>query len=100
VTVDSYYINLLLDTGILGFVAYLAFFLGSSWLGARQVVRAPGERELRLLMPLSVTMVAFVIIKGVLSQDANHPVMFFMVGAIAALIHRSRESERAHAPTV
>jgi hypothetical protein len=94
-TVDSYYINLLLDTGILGFAAYLAFFLSSSWFAAQQVVRAPGARELRLLMPLSVTMVAFVIIKAVLSQDANHPLAFFAAGAIAALVHRSRQQELA-----
>jgi O-Antigen ligase len=93
-TVDSYYINLLLDTGILGFAIYLAFFLGSAWLAAREVMRVPGERELRMLMPLSVTLVGFVVVKGVLSQDANHPLVYFFVGAIAALIHRSRARQR------
>jgi hypothetical protein len=93
-TIDSYYLNLLLDTGILGFAIYLAFFLGSAWLGAREVVRAPGDRELRILIPLSVTLVAYVVVKGVLSQDANHPLVFFLAGAVAALIHRSRERQR------
>jgi O-antigen ligase len=93
-TIDSYYLNLLLDTGLLGLIAYLTFFLGSAWLATRQVVRAPGDRELRLLMPLAVTLVAYIIVKAVLSQDANHPVVFFMAGAIAALIHRSRQRER------
>jgi hypothetical protein len=93
-TVDSYYINLLLDTGVLGFATYIAFFLGSAWLAAREVVRSPGDREQRILMPLSVTLVGFVVVKGVLTQDANHPLMFFLTGAIAALIHRSRMRER------
>jgi O-antigen ligase len=93
-TIDSYYMNLLLDTGFFGFAVYLAFFLGSSWLAAREVVRAPGDRELRLLMPLAVTMVGYVVVKGVLSQDANHPLLFFYAGAIAALIHRSRQRHR------
>jgi hypothetical protein len=94
VTIDSYYINLLLDTGILGFAIYLAFFLGTAWIAAREVVRSPGDRELRLLMPLAVTLVGFVVIKAVLSQDANHPLMFFLTGAVVALIHRSRERMR------
>jgi hypothetical protein len=93
-TIDSYYMNLLLDTGILGFAIYLAFFLGSAWLAAREAVRGPGDRELRILMPLSVTIVGYVVVKGVLSQDANHPLMFFFAGAIAALIHRSRTRQR------
>jgi hypothetical protein len=96
-TVDSYYINLLLDSGVLGFAVYLAFFLGSAWLAAREAVRAPGDRELRLLMPLSVTLVGFIVVKGVLSQDANHPLVYFYAGAIAALIHRSRARERQQA---
>ena len=96
-TVDSYYINLLLDSGIIGFTLYLAFFLGSAWLAAREAMRAPGDRELRLLMPLAVTLVGFVVVKGVLSQDANHPLVFFFAGAIAALIHRSRVRQRERA---
>jgi hypothetical protein len=75
----------------------LAFFLGSAWLAAREAVRAPGDRELRLLMPLSVTLVGFIVVKGVLSQDANHPLVYFYAGAIAALIHRSRARERQQA---
>jgi hypothetical protein len=93
-TVDSYFINLFLDTGILGFAVYIAFFLGSAWLAAREVVLSPGDREQRILMPLSVTLVGFVVVKAVLSQDANHPLMFFLTGAVAALIHRSRARQR------
>jgi hypothetical protein len=94
-TIDSYFINLLLDTGIAGFALYLGFFLGSAWLAAREMVRAPPEdRELRLLMPLSVTMVGYVVVKGVLSQDANHPLVFFLAGAIPALIYRARMRQR------
>jgi hypothetical protein len=89
---DSYYITLLLDTGILGFAAYIGFFLTSAWLAAQHVIRAPGEREMRLLVPLSVSLVAFVIIKAVLNQDANHPLAFIMAGAVVALVHRSREN--------
>jgi len=62
------------------------------------VVQSPGSRELRILMPLSVSLVAFVIVKGVLTQDANHPLVFFIAGAIAALIHRSRLEAAAAKP--
>jgi hypothetical protein len=99
-TIDSYWLNLLLDTGIVGFVAYMALFLGTAWQGAKAVVRSPLEREQRLLIPLSVTLVAFIVVKGVLSQDNNHPMAFMMLGAIVALIHRSRVQERQSAAAV
>lgn len=93
-TIDSYYLNLMLDTGLLGFIAYLALFLGSSTIASLTVIRHPGSRETRLLMPLAVIMPAFIVVKGVLSQDANHPLLFMMLGAIVALVHRIRVRER------
>jgi hypothetical protein len=99
-SIDSYWLNLLLDTGLLGFVAYLAIFLGSAWVGARAVITTPGSRENRLIMPIAVSCVAFVIVKGVLSQDANHPLMFMMLGALVALIHKSKEADRSGATQV
>ena len=93
-TIDSYYLSLLLDTGILGFGLYLGMFLGSAWVAATTVIKTPGTREMRLLMPLSVSLVAFIVVKGVLSQDANHPLVFMMMGAIAAMVHRAKNQAR------
>ncbi len=93
-TIDSYFLNLLLDTGFIGFLAYLAIFGSAGVTGALTVIKSPGTRENRLLMPLVVIMPAFVIVKGVLSQDANHPLIFIMLGAITALVHRTRQQAR------
>ena len=93
-SIDSYYLNLLLDTGPLGFVSYLAIFIGAMCLAAKIVVTAPPSRELRLLMPLGVTLGAFIVVKGVLSQEANHPLVYMMLGAIVALVHRAKNEAR------
>jgi hypothetical protein len=62
-------------------------------MGVEAVFRERPDGELRLLMPLAVSVVNFVIVKAVLSQDSNHPLAFIMVGAIIALTYRARKAQ-------
>jgi hypothetical protein len=98
ITVDSYYLTVLLEVGILGFIVYFFFFIRAAWVGVRAVVSGPQDREMLLLIPLCVAVGEFVIVKSVFSQDANHPAMFMMVGGIIALVHRAN-LEKAAAQT-
>jgi hypothetical protein len=90
-TVDSYYLSLLLEIGIAGFVIYFFMFLRAAWTGSRSLLQAPSpSQEVKLLIPFSVCLVNYVIIKSVFSQDANHPLAFMMLGAVMALVYRAR----------
>ncbi|MDB5424548.1 MAG: hypothetical protein JWQ29_1964 [Phenylobacterium sp.] len=89
-TIDSYYLSMLLDIGILGFIVYFFIFIRGAWTGARAVIAAEAGHEILLLVPLSVCLTNFVIVKSVFSQDGNHPVVFMMLGAIMALTYRSK----------
>jgi hypothetical protein len=88
-TIDSYFLSVLLELGVLGFLIYFGLFLRAVFVGARTVVVHGRDRETRLLLPLSVAVMNFVIVKSVFSQDANHPLIFMMVGAIVALTYRA-----------
>jgi hypothetical protein len=89
-TIDSYYLSVLLELGVLGFVIYYGLMLRGVFVGARTVVGARGDEEFRLLLPLSVALMDFVISKSVFSQEANHPLIFMMLGAVMAMAYRSR----------
>ena len=60
-------------------------------LGSAQAFRASAKAnspETALLTPISISLLIFVIIKWVLSQDQNHAFVFAMLGMTVALIHR------------
>jgi hypothetical protein len=89
ITIDTYYLSILLELGFIGFIAYYGLFLRSIWVGASAVVKYKGDSETRLLLPLSVSLMDYVIVKSVFSQDANHPLVFMMLGAVVALTYRA-----------
>jgi len=97
VTIDSYYLSVLLELGILGFVVYYALFLRAAWTAAKVTIFTHQEREVQLLLPISVALVNFVVVKAVLSQEANHPLMFIMLGAVVALTFRAKTARGAGA---
>lgn len=88
-TIDSYYLSILLEIGVLGFICYYGLMVRGIWVAARTVIGANADQEIRLLLPIAVSLINFVIVKAVLSQDANHPVVFMMLGAVVALTYRA-----------
>ncbi len=89
-TIDSYYISVLLEIGIIGFVAYFAVFISTILLSVPAIARANTEEE-RLLAPIAISLVNFIIIKSVLSQQEGHPIAFIFVGMAVALIWRVKQ---------
>ncbi|MFM6854892.1 MAG: O-antigen ligase family protein, partial [Sphingopyxis sp.] len=93
-TIDSYFLTVLLEFGILGFLVYFGMILAGIVQGAYQCLISGGTR-MGLLAPAAIALMNFVIIKSVLSQQENHPAMFMILGMVVALIWR----ERRAAPT-
>jgi hypothetical protein len=57
------------------------------------------QGELTMLLPLVVALMNFVVIKSVFSQNANHPLVFMMLGAVVALTYRAqREAQDVYVP--
>lgn len=89
-TIDSYWLTILLEIGVIGFIVFYGIILRSAFTSARVAVTESGDREIDLLLPMSVALLNFVIVKMVFSQDANHPLIFMILGAVVALTHRAR----------
>jgi hypothetical protein len=97
-TIDTYYLLIALEYGLIGFALYYGMLLlgigkaGSTLLNAREP-----DRETLLLVPLAISMVVFVVIKSVFSQESNHSIIYMMLAAIMALSARLKARPVAQA---
>jgi len=88
-TIDTYYMLIALEYGIVGFVLYYGMLLLTISYSIRYAVKAwMLDREFAFLIPLSISLINYFVIKSVFSNDDNHPIVFMMMGMIAALVHR------------
>jgi O-antigen ligase len=97
-TIDSYFLSLLLEFGFIGFAIYVAFFLRSAWIGGNSAFRSNKDREIEFAIPLAISLLNFLVIKSVFSQDDNHPLAFMMAAGCLALTYRSRLERDALVP--
>ncbi|WP_337188885.1 O-antigen ligase family protein [Phenylobacterium sp.] len=87
-TIDSYWLSVLLEIGVLGFIVFYGLMLRGSYKAMRGAMEVRNDPELSLLIPMSVMLLNFVIVKMVFSQEANHALAFMVLGAIVALTYR------------
>ena len=86
-SIDSYYLSVALEYGIVGFIVYYMIFIFAIYYGTKSAIKAKST-ETKLLVPLVIALVNFTVIKSVFSQEDNHPLIFLMLGAIMALSYR------------
>jgi len=84
-TIDTYILRLALEYGMIGLFVYYLFFFSAVARGIPGALRATDESR-KLLMPLSVSILVFLLGKSVYSSEYAHPIPFMMVGAICALL--------------
>jgi hypothetical protein len=88
-TIDSYFLSIFLEYGIPGFILYYGMFVWGAWIGARTIVARKLDEELQLLLPFSICLINYVVIKSVFSQDDNQPLAFMLLAAVVALARRA-----------
>ena len=86
-TIDNYYLSIALEYGVVGFIAYYGMFIIAIAYAGLTVLRSRSY-ETSFLMPAMIALCNFVVIKSVLSQEANHPLAFMLLGMITALVYR------------
>jgi len=86
-TIDSYYLTIALEYGVVGFIAYYGMFAVAMLYGASAMFRSRSY-ETSFLVPAVIALANFVVVKSVLSQEAGHPLAFMILGMIAALVYR------------
>jgi hypothetical protein len=96
-TIDNYYLSIALDYGVLGFIAYYGMFIAAIAYGGLTLLRSRSY-ETSFLLPAIIALSNFVVIKSVLSQEANHPLAFMLLGLTVALVYRVNLEQKREAP--
>ena len=91
-TVDSYYLTIMLDSGVLALPLFIMAFMIPA-LVAVLYFRNAKTPEMQLLAPLSLALVNFTIVKSVLSTEHTVPLAFMFVGCIVGLVWQAQRQE-------
>lgn len=93
-TIDSYILSILLDYGLIGFILFYGLIIAGGVKAAKLAIR--GQDMISTLgIPIAMFMTVFFQVKLVLSQEANVPLMFMMLGAVVGLAHHARKLEQS-----
>jgi hypothetical protein len=93
-TIDSYFLSVGLEFGVVGFIVYFGMFL---WSATRAGVTSLQTRDADVLFLSSaaIAIVNFVLSKTIYSQQENHPLAFILLGLVVALLWRHRQNLQA-----
>ncbi len=92
-TIDTYYLWIVLEYGVIGFLVYYGMMLFAVYTAGKSALSPqPLKSENALLIPIAVTLLNFIVIKSVFSQEDNHPIIFMLLGMLAALTWRMRNA--------
>ena len=93
-SIDTYYLSVLVDYGFVGFAVYFGIFAMAIFEVVRLVIsKVLGEdEEASLVVPAGIAMANFVVIKSVFSQEDNHSIVFMILGMLIALSARLKRS--------
>ncbi len=87
-TIDTYYLTIGLEYGVIGFVVYYGMLVASTYYAAKYAVQSP-KGELSYFMPAAIALVNFIVIKSVFSQQDSHPLIFMLMGIVTAMVYRA-----------
>jgi hypothetical protein len=97
-TIDTYYLMIALEYGVVGFVVFYSMFLWTIYKGGRAALLGDSSsRDQTFLAPAVICLTNFVIIGAVFSQQDNNPIVFMALGMVVALLSRVKT---AHASAV
>lgn len=84
VTIDSYYISVLLDYGIVGFLIYYSIIFMAIWKAGNIAIWEDGD-DGDLAMVSAIVLSVFLLVKSVSSQEDNHWLIFLFLALVVVL---------------
>ncbi|ODT87847.1 MAG: hypothetical protein ABS78_09695 [Phenylobacterium sp. SCN 70-31] len=94
-TIDTYWLLTALDYGLVGFFLFYGAYLIAMWKGFWTIARGVKAREVLLLIPLTISLFVYVVIKSIYAGVENQSITFIMLGAVAALVYRANAEKTA-----
>jgi len=94
-TIDTYWLAVALEYGILGFIVYYGMILlAIYYAGKYSLTATPRDRDFGFLVPIAIALINFLAIKSTFAEETNHPVIFMMLGMTVALVYRIQQDRR------
>lgn len=94
-TIDVYYLATALDYGVIGFFVFYGFFIfGTAATFKKALIATEKGLDAPLLLPLSISLLNFILIKAVLADEGNQPIAFMLMGMAVALVYRANLAEQ------
>ena len=92
ITIDNYFISMVLDYGPLGTLLWYFTFAMGIYCAVRYSFdkKYAHTREAEMLVPLGIGLCAFLVVKWVHGQGELHSIEYMMLGMISALVLRLR----------
>lgn len=95
-TIDSYYLSVALDLGVLGFVAFVGMLLGAIYVLINILLRVDKlSRDHILMGAVLIVLTQFAVIKLVLAQVETHAYFFAVLGGAVAMAYRHSVAKAA-----
>lgn len=89
-SLDNYFLWIALDYGLLGFAAYFGMILLAMHRAFMLCIKGVG-RDNNIALLILTMLTSFLVIKGVLSEDDNHSLLFIVLGLLMALLWRQKQ---------
>jgi hypothetical protein len=86
--IDSNYIAVVLEYGIIGFAVYYGLLALSAYKAGKSWWRGSAEKETMLFAPLGLALISVLVMKMVFADEDNDALLFMMMGMIGALVFR------------
>ena len=94
--IDSYFLKVLLDWGILGFLALFGTMAAGIFYALRiGLSNDRTDKDMSMAIPAAISLFTWVTIKYVNAEESNHPIIFMMLGMITALTYRQSQNRPA-----
>ena len=82
-TIDTFILQIMLETGLIGGVAFVLIFLFGSFQTSKVYINSKSDDGFgKMGAAIASILLAFIVIKIVLSQRSNHPLLFLLLGVI------------------
>lgn len=88
-TLDSYYLSILVDSGIPAFFLFIALHLLIGWQ-AIKIASVSGEKLRRFLLGIFLLVMVSLFYKSILSQLDNHYIFFLVAGITLGLLAKGK----------
>jgi len=99
ISIDSYFLSLGLEYGVIGFLAFMTMFIAAIAYSAMALTHSD-DPEMQFMAPLSISIANFLLSKSILSQQDNHSLAFLLIGAIGAMYYRYQKEQKNKAYTI